>query len=136
MSDKSRVQGRWATFGKISAIVILLCTVAVTVIAIYTFASGKPVLEVVVSSSVFRTPPEVKSEGKSSYREWSDGFYGYFVIIVSNKGEAQADNVVIDFPYSGVAELLSEDENRVELAFRDSIKLGSIRPKKGKTVHA
>ncbi len=58
------------------------------------------------------------------------------IVTISNNGGAQADNVIVDLPNSGVAEVRSEDEKTVQLAFRDSIRLGSIRPNKRKTVYA
>jgi hypothetical protein len=117
---------------------VLLCTVVGTLIAfyLYTIAAPKAVLEVVVSSSVFWAPPELKAEGKSAESRWQDKFDKFFIVTISNNGAAQADNVIVDLPNSGVAEVRSQDEKTVQLAFRDSITLGSIRPNKSKTVYA
>ena len=135
MVDKSKTQDRWATFGKVSAVIILLCTVIAAVTGVYSLLAGKADIKVTVSSSVFRYPPNLEMKDDVKTSPTYDRFVGYFKFEISNEGGAQADNVVLDLPYFGVAEIRSEDEAMAQRKFATSIPIGSIRPHKRKTVY-
>ena len=132
LSQSNSTEKGWATFGKISAVVILVCTILGTLFAIYSYFAAKPDLEVYVSSGKFRLPPILQKEDDQTPTKefFSESYDGYFEVIVKNEGGVQADNVVFDFPYEGVAKVIHEDGDKSEYKFNGKVTIGSIRPKK------
>jgi len=58
-------------------------------------------------------------------------YKSFCTMVIENKSLKQADNVVIDLPFTdGIAQIFSEDKNKVTITFDKSIKLGEIRPLK------
>jgi hypothetical protein len=62
-------------------------------------------------------------------------FENYSVFHIENKSEIQAENVVIDLPFtSGITRIYSEGHELVTTAFNQTISIGTVRPNKSVVV--
>ncbi len=61
---------------------------------------------------------------------------GFLTIVIENEGDAEAENVVVDLPLEGFAELTIAEGRTSITAFENSIAIGSIRGKTTATLRA
>jgi hypothetical protein len=127
-SEKS--SAGWKVFGQISAVIFVVCAVIGAVIGVATFSAGRPDVVARISFADFDTPPgfKIESTSDSSRTRLPVLFRGYSEISVYNSGGTQADDVVLDVPFEGVAHVRPDDSEARAVSVGSTIRLGVIRP--------
>lgn len=114
----------WSNFGKVSAIVSFL----LALITAYQFLMSGPKLYATVFSHSYRLPPKLEEDLKrpKAFQELLR-YSGYIIIALKARPSGEAENVVIDLPYEGIAEIYDGRENRSVIEFKQSINVGTVR---------
>ena len=116
----------WSNFGRVSAIVSFL----MMVIAAYQFLMSGPKLYVTVFSHRYKLAPKLeedlkRAKGFQELRTYS----GYIIFALKTRPSGGAENVVIDLPYEGIAQIYDGHSNISVIEFDQSINVGTVRAK-------
>ena len=114
----------WSNFGRVSAILSFL----LALITIYHFLLSSPKLYVTVFPHSFRLPPEIEEDLKGTIAfQKLLRYKGYISIGLKARPSGDAENVVIDLPYEGIAQIYDGRDNIRVIKFRQSINVGTVR---------
>jgi hypothetical protein len=155
MAEIDKAQSAWALVGKIA----VLLAVVTGAVGLYDRFSRGAHLDVHVFAASYRYPPNIppaRTKGESNgaspnpgetgarsdlsrmdtFEELLGRYQGFIEFDIDNSGGTRADDVVVDLPYSGVAEIQLNGSEIQQLKFDRSIRVGAIPPTDSATVYA